>query len=137
MREQIMQVVMPRAVMPRALAALAVAALWSATGSSAYAKPGFAIVSLSPAAFVSNCQSMGGTSSSAPTGGIRCTLPSGQTVDCSFNTSEGTAACTWTKDVPPAKTKLLIGDPLPSTMNSNPPKPPKANGAPEAPSTVN
>ena len=102
----------------------------------AWAKPGFAIVSLSPAAFVSNCQSMGGSTSSAPTGGIRCTLPSGQTVDCSFNTTEGTAVCQWTKDLPPQSTKALIGDVPPASMA--PPttttKPPKATGAP---TTVN
>lgn len=136
-----MQVVTPRLVMPRvvnwALAALAVAAMSSATGSAAYAKPGFAVVSLSPAAFISNCQSMGGTSSSAPGGGIRCTLPSGQTVDCSFNTSQGTALCQWTRDLPPKSQKPLIGDPLPNSVNPNPTKPPKAGGAPEAPDTVN
>jgi hypothetical protein len=101
-----------------------------------WAKPGFAVVSLSPATFVSNCQSLGGTSSSAPGGGIRCTLPSGQTVDCSFNTTEGTAACQWTRDLPPKSAKALMGDVPPASMA--PPttttKPPKATGAP---ATVN
>lgn len=102
----------------------------------AWAKPGFAIVSLSPGAFVSNCQSMGGSTSSAPTGGIRCTLPSGQTVDCSFNTTEGTAICQWTKDLPPKSAKALMGDVPPDSLSVSPgtSKPPKATGAPD---TVN
>jgi len=104
----------------------------------AWAKPGFAVVSLSPGAFVSNCQSMGGTSSQAPGGGIRCTLPSGQVVDCSFNTSDGTALCQWTKDLPPKSTKALIGDVPPASMA--PPttttKPPKATDTPPV-DTVN
>ena len=112
------------------------AAIGLGLAPGAWAKPGFAIVSLSPAAFVSNCQSMGGSTSSAPTGGIRCTLPSGQTVDCSFNTTEGTAACQWTKDLPPKSAKALMGDVPPASMA--PPttttQPPKATGAP---ATVN
>ncbi len=100
----------------------------------AWAKPGFAIVSLSPGAFVSNCQSMGGSTSSAPTGGIRCTLPSGQTVDCSFNTTEGTAICQWTKDLPPKSAKALMGDVPPDSLAPTTTKPPKATGAPD---TVN
>ena len=101
---------------------------------TAWAKPGFAIVSLSPAAFVSNCQSMGGSTSSAPTGGIRCTLPSGQVVDCSFNTTEGTAVCQWTKDLPPKSAKALMGDVPPDSLAPTTTKPPKATGAP---TTVN
>lgn len=118
------------------LTGLAAVALWSAGGSVAQAKPGFAIVSLSPAKFVSNCQSQGGTTSSAPGGGIRCTLPSGQTVDCSFDTSTGQALCQWSKDLPPATKKPLIGDPLPNAVNPNL-KPPKGLGTDSAPSTVN
>ncbi len=75
---------------------------------------------------------MGGTTSAAPVGGIRCTLPSGTAVDCSFNTTEGTAACQWTKDLPPKSAKALIGDVPPASMA--PPttttKPPKATGVP-------
>jgi hypothetical protein len=103
----------------------------------AWAKPGFAVVSLSPSTFISNCQSMGGTSSSAPGGGVRCTLPSGTVVDCSFNTSDGTALCQWTKDLPPKSAKALIGDVPPASMA--PPtttKPPKATDVP-ATDTVN
>ena len=100
----------------------------------AWAKPGFAIVSLSPATFVSNCQSMGGTSSSAPSGGIRCTLPSGQVVDCSFNTTEGTAACQWTKDLPPKSAKALMGDVPPASM-APPTTTTAAEGDDDAPAT--
>jgi hypothetical protein len=114
-------------------------AIASTTGPAAWAKPGFAVVSLSPATFVSNCQSLGGTTSSAPGGGIRCTLASGQTVDCSFNTSDGTALCQWTKDLPPKSSKALLGDLPPASMA--PPttttKPPKAADAPSTTGTVN
>jgi len=119
----------------RILGALAFAtAIASATGPAAWAKPGFAIVSLSPGAFVSNCQSMGGTTSQAPYGGIRCTLPSGQVVDCSFNVNDGSAVCQWTRDLPPKSAKALMGDPPPDSLAPTTTKPPKATGAP---STVN
>ncbi len=115
----------------RIVGALACAAAITIATAPAWAKPGFAVVSLSPATFVSNCQSLGGTSSSAPGGGIRCTLPSGQTVDCSFNTTEGTAACQWTRDLPPKSSKALMGDLPPASMA--PPttttKPPKGGRA--------
>ena len=120
----------------RALGFLAAGLVCGLTASNAQAKPGFAIVSLSPAAFVSNCQSQGGSTSSAPGGGIRCTLPSGQTVDCSFDTSTGQALCQWTKDLPPKTKKPLIGDPIPNAVNPNL-KPPKGLGTDPAPSTVN
>jgi hypothetical protein len=114
--------------------ALAVSVAAAMAAANAWAKPGFAIVTLSPSQFVSNCQSMGGTTSSAPNGGIRCTLASGQTVDCSFDTSTGQALCQWTKDLPPKSSKQLIGDPAPGTMNPNTTTQPKATGAP---ATVN
>lgn len=104
-----------------------------ASAAPALAKPGFAIVTLSPGTFVSNCQSMGGTTSAAPGGGIRCTLSSGQTVDCSFN-SDGTALCQWTKDLPPRSAKALMGDVPPDSLAPTTSKPPKATGAPD---TVN
>lgn len=105
-----------------------------AGAAPAWAKPGFAIVKLSPSQFVSNCQSMGGTTSTAPNGGIRCTLSSGQTVDCSFDTTTGDAACQWTKDLPPKSAKALMGDVPPDSLAPTTTKPPKATGAP---STVN
>jgi hypothetical protein len=111
--------------------ALAIAIV-SAAGSAAWAKPGFAIVHLSPATFVSNCQSLGGTSSTAPNGGIRCTLASGQVVDCSFNTSDGSAVCQWTRPLPPKSAKQLMGDVPPASMSpgtgSTPPKPTASPG---------
>src|SRR5262245_13954640 len=109
---------------------LALAATIAVFAGHAWAKPGFAIVKLSPATFVSNCQSLGGTTSTAPGGGIRCTLRSGQTVDCSFNTSDGTAVCQWSRDVPPQSTKALIGDTTPDAVAPTTNKPPKATGAP-------
>jgi hypothetical protein len=138
-RENVMHAISSRALGTRALGTLALAAaIVSAAGSQAWAKPGFAIVHLSPATFVSNCQSLGGTSSSAPNGGIRCTLANGQVVDCSFNTSDGSAVCQWTRPLPPKSAKALMGDLPPASMA--PPttttKPPKATDTP-AVDTVN
>jgi hypothetical protein len=109
-------------------AALVAAPIAYALPLSALAKPGFAIVKLTAAAFVSNCQSMGGTSSSAPSGGIRCVLPSGTVVDCSF--SNGEAICQWTRTMPPASVKQLMGDTPPDRMMSpgNSTTPPKVPG---------
>lgn len=121
----------------RILGTFAFAAFVSATGPAAWAKPGFAIVSLSPGTFVSNCQSMGGTSSQAPGGGIRCTLPSGQVVDCSFNTSDGSAVCQWTRDLPPKSAKSLMGDVPPASVAPSTNKPPKATDAPPTQGTAN
>ena len=112
-------------------------AIVGSMGPAAWAKPGFAIVHLSPATFISNCQSLGGSSSTAPNGGIRCTLASGQVVDCSFNTSDGSAVCQWTRPLPPQSAKALMGDLPPASMA--PPtttKPPKATDTP-AVDTVN
>jgi len=113
------------------------AALVGAAAPATWAKPGFAIVHLSPATFVSNCQSMGGTTSSAPGGGIRCTLASGTVVDCSFNTSDGTAVCQWTRDLPPKSAKALMGDVPPDSLAPPTSKPPKATDAPSTTGTVN
>jgi hypothetical protein len=118
----------------RLAGALALGAAIAGFAGHAWAKPGFAIVRLSPSTFVSNCQSLGGTTSTAPGGGIRCTLSSGQTVDCSFNTSDGTAVCQWSRDLPPKSTKALIGDTPPDAVAPTTNKPPKATGAPD---TVN
>ena len=102
--------------------------------SGAWAKAGFAVVKLSPSTFVSNCQSQGGSTSTAPGGGIRCTLPSGQTVDCSFDTTTGDALCQWSKDLPPKSAKALMGDVPPDSLAPTTTKPPKATGSPD---TVN
>lgn len=120
----------------RGMAFAAVAIGVSTFGTNAFAKPGFAVVNLSPSTFVSNCQSLGGTSSPAPNGGIRCTLSSGQTVDCSFDTTTGQALCQWTKDLPPKGKKQLMGDPLPTTMDPSTGKP-KFPTTDAAPGTVN
>ena len=96
----------------------------------AWAKPGFAVVKLSPSKFVSNCQSQGGSTSTAPGGGIRCTLPSGQTIDCSFDTTTGDALCQWSRDLPPPSIKAIVGDVPPDSMAPPTNKPPKATGAP-------
>ncbi|HKP23399.1 MAG TPA: hypothetical protein VJV39_06005 [Dongiaceae bacterium] len=96
----------------------------------AWAKPGFALVKLTPAKFVSNCQSQGGSTSQAPGGGIRCTLPGGQTVDCSFDTTTGDALCQWSRDLPPPSVKAMIGDVPPDSIAPTTTKPPKATGAP-------
>lgn len=125
-----------RVALSHGMALVVLATAGTLTAPAAFAKPGFAIVSLSPAQFLSNCQSMGGTHSMAPHGGIRCTLPSGQTVDCSFG-SDGQAICQWTRELPPKGQKDLLGDPLPDTVNPAPSKPPKAGGAAGAPTTVN
>ena len=120
----------------RSLGALVLsAAIAAGTGSTAWAKSGFAIVSLSPSQFLSNCQSMGGTHSMAPHGGLRCTLPSGTVVDCSFG-SDGQAICSWNRALPTKSQKDLLGDPLPNLMDPGtaPNKPPKAT---DAPSSVN
>lgn len=103
--------------------------------SGASAKSGFAIVSLSPAQFLSNCQSMGGTHSMAPHGGLRCTLPSGTVVDCSFG-SDGQAICSWNRALPTKSQKDLLGDPIQNQLDpgATPNKPPKTM---DAPSTVN
>ena len=119
----------------RSIGALALAAMTAAAGPVAWAKSGFAIVSLSPAQFLSNCQSMGGTHSMAPHGGLRCTLPSGTVVDCSFG-SDGQAICSWNRALPTKSQKDLLGDPIQDQLNpgATPSKPPKTM---DAPSTVN
>ena len=105
-----------------------------ASAAPAWAKPGFALIKLSPSQFVSNCESQGGTATQAPTGGIRCTLPGGQVVECSFDTTTGDALCQWTKDLPPKSAKALMGDLPPDSLAPTTAKPPKATGAP---ATVN
>jgi len=101
---------------------------------AALAKPGTAIVSLSPEQFVANCQRMGGTSSQAPGGGIRCVLPSGTVVDCS-SMGNGEMVCQWSRTLPTASVKQLMGDPLPNRVL--PDKTPSAPKLPAAPDTVN
>jgi hypothetical protein len=129
-----MERIMKRAL-SRGMIVAALAAGVSTFGTPAVAKPGFAIVALSPAQFLSNCQSMGGTHSMAPYGGIRCTLPSGTVVDCSFG-SDGQAICSWNRTMPTKSQKDLLGDPLPTTMDPSTGKP-KLPTTDVAPGTVN
>lgn len=113
---------------------LLAASIVPAFATSALAKSGFAIVRLSPTQFVSNCQSMGGTSSTAPGGGIRCKLPGGTVIDCS-SMGGGEMVCQWNRTLPEGGAKQLMGDPLPN--RTLPDKMPGAPKLPAAPDTVN
>lgn len=113
-------------------ALIAVATLMSLT-SLGWAKAGFVQVKLSPAAFVSNCQSMGGTSSSGTGGGIKCVLPSGTVVECSF--SAGDALCQYTSALPPKTQTKLLGDTPPDRLS--PGTTPTTPKAPAASDTLN
>lgn len=86
----------------------------------ALAKDGIAIVQLSSAQFVSNCQRMGGTLSQPSAGGLSCKLPSGTVVSCSFN-GDGSAFCNWTTRLTPAQSRDLLGTRLDGTT-TRPPK---------------
>ncbi|MBK8159215.1 MAG: hypothetical protein IPK59_10790 [Rhodospirillaceae bacterium] len=113
---------------------LVAASIIPAFTTSALAKSGFAIVRLSPTQFVANCQSAGGTSSTAPGGGIRCKLPGGTVYDCS-SMGGGEMVCQWNRTLPEGGAKQLIGDPLPN--RALPDKTPGAPKLPAAPDTVN
>ena len=85
--------------------------------------PGGGIFRLTAAQFVSNCQAMGGTTSpvsSAAGTSIRCVLPSGLTVDCSFSGDQ--AVCQWSRATPVNSLKDLLGD-SPQSMNPDSPPP--------------
>lgn len=97
----------------------------------AWAK-GVSFNSLTPAQFIASCEKMGGTVSRPGTGVIRCKLPSGTVVDCSFD-ANGTV-CAWKGSLPPSDSKQLMGDPTPNSVNPNTNTQPKAT---DAPSTVN
>ncbi len=53
-------------------------------------------------------EKMGGKVSRPGQGVIRCTLPSGTTVDCSFGT--GGTVCAWKGDMSTTSVKQLMGD---------------------------
>jgi hypothetical protein len=114
----------------RTISVVALAVLAGAGASQAWAK-GISFNSLTAAQFISSCEKMGGTVSRPGTGVIRCKLPSGTVVDCSFDSS-GTV-CTWKGDLPTADSKKLMGDPSPATVNpgtgTTKPKAPDASGA--------
>ena len=94
---------------------------------------GISFNSLTPAQFISSCEKMGGTVSRPGTGVIRCKLPSGTVVDCSFD-ANGTV-CVWKGALPETESKQLMGDPSPATTDpGNSTTKPKAT---DAPATVN
>jgi hypothetical protein len=78
---------------------------------------GFRQVTLSPAQFVSNCESMHGTVKRSGDSSITCTLPSGLTVSCTFNS--GQALCQWGRALPSGQLEDLLGD-GPQSMNPDP-----------------
>ena len=119
-------------VVRRTLGVLVLGLATGAGAPQAWAK-GVSFNSLTPAQFISSCEKMGGTVSRPGTGVIRCKLPSGTVVDCSFD-SNGTV-CAWRGTLPETESKQLMGDPSPATMNpgSNTTKP----KATDAPATVN
>jgi len=120
-------------VMLRTVGVAALAAFASVTTSQAWAK-GISFNSLTPSQFISSCEKMGGTVSRPGPGVIRCKLPSGTVVDCSFD-SNG-MVCAWKGDLNTADTKQLMGDPSPATVNPNTgTTKPKATDAPTG--TVN
>ncbi|WP_374384924.1 hypothetical protein [Dongia sp.] len=91
-----------------------------ALGTAPAAKAGIAIVNLSSAQFVSNCQRMGGTLSRPEAGGLSCKLPSGTVVSCSFN-GDGSAFCNWTSRLAAIESRDLLGSKLES-QTGQPPK---------------
>ena len=118
------------------IGAYATATWFLAIGVPAHeaAAKGISFNSLTPAQFISSCEQMGGTVSRPGTGVIRCTLPSGTVVDCSFGA--GGTVCAWKGDLSNQGVKQLMGDPSPATINPGSSKTPKAPGTPGS-DTVN
>lgn len=116
-----------RAIWLGTLSALTAAMLVGAAAPQAWAA-GISFNSLTPAQFISSCEQMGGTVSRPGAGTIRCKLPSGTVVDCSFGT--GGTICTWKGNTTPPDVKHLFRDVPPASINPNPATPPKADGAP-------
>lgn len=104
------------------------AGIMIAMAPQAWAAKKSVLIKLTPEAFVANCKNMGGTISRTPTGGIRCVLPSGTVVDCSFDTTTGDAACEWERSLPPTDKKKLLGDAPPDRLS-----PGTGTGKPKAP----
>jgi len=113
------------------------AVLALATGAMAHqaAAKGISFNSLTPSQFISSCEKMGGKVSRPGQGVIRCTLPSGTVVDCSFST--GGTVCAWKGDMSTTSVKQLMGDPTPSTMNPGTTTTPKAPNTSGSTDTVN
>lgn len=106
-------------------------ALLTCAGAQPAAAKGVSFNSLTPAQFISSCEKMGGKVSRPGTGVIRCTLPSGTVVDCSFGA--GGTVCAWKGDLNGQSVKQLMGDPSPAAVSpgttTNPPKAPETPGA--------
>jgi hypothetical protein len=118
-------------------AALVLTATGIATAPDAFAKPKVAFVKMTAAQFISSCEQMGGRATRTGEGTIRCTLPSGTVVDCSFVAGQDTM-CTWDgRQLAESDRQRLIGDPLPGSINPNASKPANATGGTGVPSTVN
>jgi hypothetical protein len=119
------------------LSAIGAVALALAAGGTAHraAAKGVSFNSLTPSQFISSCEKMGGSVSRPGQGTIRCTLPSGTVVDCSFGA--GGTVCTWKGDMSTTNVKQLMGDPSPATVNPGSSKTPKAPESPGSSSTVN
>lgn len=117
-----------------AMGALA-AALLTASGAEQASAKGVSFNSLTPSQFISSCEKMGGKVSRPGQGVIRCTLPSGTTVDCSFGT--GGTVCAWKGDMSTTSVKQLMGDPTPSSVNPGTTTTPKAPNTPGSTDTVN
>ncbi|HNB25962.1 MAG TPA: hypothetical protein PLR41_03320 [Alphaproteobacteria bacterium] len=111
------------------------AAMLAGAATYAWAK-GVSFNSLTPAEFVSSCEKMGGKVSRPGTGVIRCTLPSGTVVDCSWGNDGGGTICSWKGDLSTASIKKLMGDPSPNSVSPGTTSQPKATGTPGA-GTVN
>jgi len=108
----------------------AMAALLVGSAAPQASAAGISFNSLTPAQFISSCEQMGGTVSRPGAGTIRCKLPSGTVVDCSFG-ADGTI-CVWKGNSTPPDVKQLFRDVPPSSVNPNTTTPPKADGAPSS-----
>jgi len=107
-----------------------VAIVLAGAATYAWAK-GVSFNSLTPAQFVSSCQQMGGEVSRPGPGVIRCKLPSGTVVDCSWANDGGGTICSWKGDLSTSNIKKLMGDPSPNSVSpGTTTKPPKATGTP-------
>lgn len=101
------------------------------------ANAGTNINRLTPSQFISSCEQMGGRATRIGEGTIKCTLPSGTEVTCSF-VAGGDTICTWKGDISTTTRKQLLGDPAPAQINPNTgTKQPKAPTPPGSSDTVN
>jgi hypothetical protein len=121
----------------RGIAALTLATAGFVAAPDAFAKPRVAFVKMTAAQFVASCEQMGGSATRTGEGTIRCTLPSGTVVDCSFVSGQDTM-CTWEgRQLAESDRQRLIGDPLPASINPNAGKPASVPATTGASGTVN